>query len=220
MGAARALPGQVLETAQLQIGFATAVDGRVPKIVENLPVVQPTFMAGVPRIFEKIYAGAIKNGTSPVAPRPRSSTGPSPSASAGEQEERRSNHGGWQYNLADKLVFSKIKEKMGGRIRYFISGSAALSGTIAEWFDAAGLTILEGYGLTETSAATTIMRPDNIKFGTVGEPLAGTGDRHRRRRRDPDPRRRRHARGYRNLPEPTPRCSSMATAGSPRATSA
>ena len=90
---------------------------------------------------------------------------------------------------------------MGGNIRYFISGSAALSGTIAEWFDAAGLTILEGYGLTETSAATCIVRPDNVKFGTVGEPIGG----HRDRRiaddgeilvRGPGV-----MRGYRNLPE-------------------
>ena len=167
--------GKVLETAQLQIGFATAVDGRVPKIVENLPVVQPTFMAGVPRIFEKIYAGAIKNGTSAGGVKAKIFDW---AFTVGKREAAKKNagqsHGGWQYNLADKLVFSKIKEKVGGRIRYFISGSAALSGTIAEWFDAAGLTILEGYGLTETSAATTIMRPDNIKFGTVGEPLAGT----------------------------------------------
>ena len=77
-------------------------------------------------------------------------------------------------NIADKLVFSKIRERLGGRMRYMISGSAALNKDIALWFHAAGLKILEGYGLTETSAATCVMRPDRIKFGTVGEPAAGT----------------------------------------------
>ena len=193
--------GKVLEAAQLQIGFATAVDGRVPKIVENLPVVQPTFMAGVPRIFEKVYAGAIKNGTAEGGVKAKIFNW---AFEVGKREAGKKNagqnYGGWQYNMANKLVFSKLHEKMGGRIRYFVSGSAALSGTIAEWFDAAGLTILEGYGLTETSAATCIMRPDNIQFGTVGEPMAGTeiaiADDGEILVRGPGV-----MRGYRNLPE-------------------
>ncbi|MDQ1250859.1 MAG: Long-chain fatty acid--CoA ligase, partial [Actinomycetota bacterium] len=193
--------GKVLASAQLQIGFCTAVDGRVPKIVENLPVVKPTFMAGVPRIFEKIYAGAIKNGTSEGGVKAKIFTW---AFEVGKREAAKRNAGqsagGWQYNLANKLVFSKLHEKMGGNIRYFISGSAALSGTIAEWFDAAGLTILEGYGLTETSAATCIVRPDNVKFGTVGEPMAGTeiaiADDGEILVRGPGV-----MRGYRNLPE-------------------
>ena len=193
--------GKVLACAQLQIGFCTAVDGRVPKIVENLPVVKPTFMAGVPRIFEKVYAGAIKNGTAEGGLKAKIFTW---AFEVGKREAAKRNAGGkaggLQYNLANKLVFSKIHEKMGGNIRYFISGSAALSGTIAEWFDAAGLTILEGYGLTETSAATCIVRPDNVQFGTVGEPLAGTeiaiADDGEILVRGPGV-----MRGYRNLPE-------------------
>ncbi len=167
--------GKVLLAAQLAIGYSTAVDGRVPKIVENLPVIQPTFMAGVPRIFEKVYAGAIKNGTSAGGLKAKIFNW---AFEVGKKEAAKKRagqpYGGMQYNLANKLVFSKIHALMGGRVRYFISGSAALSGTIAEWFDAAGLTILEGYGLTETSAGTTLMRPDNIQFGTCGEPLPGT----------------------------------------------
>ncbi len=169
--------GKVLISAQLQVGFATAVDGRIPEIINNLPVVQPTFMAGVPRIFEKVYAGvnaqfegggakakigdwAFRIGAQAAAKR-----------NAGEPV---SGALAAQLNIAEKLVFSKVKARMGGRIRYFVSGSAALSEDIANWYDAAGLTILEGYGLTETSAAASIIRPAAYKARTVGQPVPGT----------------------------------------------
>ena len=170
--------GKVLMSLQIQIGFVTAVDGRVDKIVENLADIKPTFMAAVPRIFEKVYArvtgmqaaeGGVKEkifnwafavGKQYTAAQLEGRS-PGPLVSA-------------QHAVADKLVFSKIKERMGGRIRYFVSGSAALSPEIAEWFLIAGLPILEGYGLTETSAATCLMRPERMRLGTVGEPFPGT----------------------------------------------
>jgi long-chain acyl-CoA synthetase len=170
--------GKVLEAIMLQVGFVTAVDGRVPKIVENLGTVKPTFMAAVPRIFEKVHAkvtgdiehegGAKKKifdwafGVGMKA------------ASLREQGKTPGALLAAQLTLADKLVFSKIKDRMGGRIRYFVSGSAALSQDINSWFRAAGLAILEGYGLTETSAASTLNRPGNAGIGTVGEPFPGT----------------------------------------------
>jgi long-chain acyl-CoA synthetase len=80
----------------------------------------------------------------------------------------------FQHRLADKLVFHKIRDRLGGRVRFFISGSAALSKDVAEWFDAAGMTIAEGYGLTETSAFTAVNMPDRVRFGTVGPPAPGT----------------------------------------------
>ena len=76
--------------------------------------------------------------------------------------------------IAEKLVFSKIKALTGGRVRLFVSGSAALNGDVARWFDAAGLPIIEGYGLTENTAAACIVRPDDMAFGTVGQPFPGT----------------------------------------------
>ena len=81
---------------------------------------------------------------------------------------------GLQMGLADKLVLSKVRERFGGRIRFFISGSAALNQEVAQWFNGAGLTILEGYGMTETSSAATVNRPYANKAGTVGWPLVGT----------------------------------------------
>jgi long-chain acyl-CoA synthetase len=170
--------GKVLLAAQLQIGFATAVDGRVDRIVENLAAVQPTLMGGAPRIFEKVYARVEQTARSEGAAKARIydwAFGVGRKAS-GYQLQGRSLPPllAVQHRVADALVFSKIRARLGGKMRYLVSGSAALSKDVASWFHAAGLVILEGYGLTETSAGTCLNRPDNVKFGTVGEPFAGT----------------------------------------------
>lgn len=170
--------GKVLLTAQLQIGFATAIDGRVDKIVENLAVVRPTFMGAAPRIFEKAHSRIVTMAEGEgglkakifnwafdvglkVSRMRREGKEPGPLLAA-------------QHKLADRLVFSKIRERFGGRVRFFISGAAALNRDIAEWFHAAGILILEGYGLTETSAGSFVNRPDEYRFGTVGRVFPGT----------------------------------------------
>jgi long-chain acyl-CoA synthetase len=79
-----------------------------------------------------------------------------------------------QHGLFDKLVFSKVRERFGGRVRFFISGSAALNADIAAWFHAAGILILEGYGMTENAAGATVNHPDDYKIGTVGPALPGS----------------------------------------------
>jgi long-chain acyl-CoA synthetase len=81
---------------------------------------------------------------------------------------------GIQHALFDRLVFSKIRDRFGGRVRFFISGAAALNRDIAEWFHAAGILILEGYGLTETSAGSFVNHPDGYKYGTVGQVFPGS----------------------------------------------
>ncbi len=170
--------GKVLLALQLQVGFVTAVDGRVPNIVDNLAIVQPTFMAAVPRIYEKVYARVAQTAMSEGGAKAKIFNWAFTMGNElSERELAGEKIGGMnamKRNLADKLVYSKIRARLGGRMRYMISGSAALSKDIATWFYTAGLPILEGYGLTETSAATCVMRPDRIKFGTVGEPAAGT----------------------------------------------
>ncbi|WP_336205053.1 AMP-dependent synthetase/ligase [Nonomuraea sp. LPB2021202275-12-8] len=170
--------GKLLEVVMIGIGVPTAIDGRLDRIADNLGALQPTFMAAAPRIFEKIHntvaatqqrEGGAKlkifnwaraTGIRVVKARQRG---------AGIPLTTR-----LEYGVADRLVFSKLRARFGGRIRFFISGAAPLSQEIAEFFDAAGLTILEGYGLTESSAGSFLNRPDNVRFGTVGLPLPGT----------------------------------------------
>src|SRR3954470_6456218 len=170
--------GKVLLSAQLACGFATAIDGRVDRIVDNLGIVKPTFMGAAPRIFEKAHArivtmqaaeGGLKEAIFKQAFKVglahdkavREGRSPNPLIKA-------------QHGLFDKLVFSKIRERFGGRVRFFISGAAALNQEIAEWFNAAGILVLEGYGMTESSAGSFVNHPDDNRFGTVGPVIPGS----------------------------------------------
>jgi long-chain acyl-CoA synthetase len=170
--------GKVLLTLPLQIGFPTAIDGRVDKIVDNLAVVRPTFMGAAPRIFEKAHARIVATGHGEGGIKAkifdRAFDVGIKVSRARQAGHRPSALLTAQHAVADRLVFSKIRERFGGRLRYFISGSAALNRDVAEWFDAAGILILEGYGMTESSAATFVNRPSDYAFGTVGHPLPGT----------------------------------------------
>ncbi len=170
--------GKVLEVAQLRIGFATAIDGVIDRLVENLGVVQPTFVAAVPRIFEKVHNKVVTGATEGGGAKAKIfawAMGVGRRCSKLEQQGKRP--GGLlalQRAIAHKLVFSKLQARFGGRLRFFVSGSAPLARELAEFFHAAGVLILEGYGLTESSAASFVNRPDHYKFGTVGPPLPGT----------------------------------------------
>ncbi|MGH3354558.1 MAG: AMP-dependent synthetase/ligase [Nocardioidaceae bacterium] len=170
--------GKVLLTTQLCIGFETAVDGRVDKIIDNLAVVRPTFMGAAPRIFEKAHGRIVTMTQNEGGPKAKIfdwafkvGLDVSHRKLAGDSVPP---HLAIQHTLADRLVFSKIRERFGGRVRFFISGAAALNREVAEWFHAAGILILEGYGLTETSAGSAVNRPDSYRFGTVGLPFDGT----------------------------------------------
>jgi long-chain acyl-CoA synthetase len=170
--------GKVLIAAQLACGFASAVDGRVDKIVENTGIIKPTFMGAAPRIFEKAYAKVVTTQQSKGGIGARLFDA---AFKLGREVDRRRFAGQpvplpmrLQHAVFDRLVFSKVRRVFGGRIRFFVSGSAPLNREIAEWFHAAGLLILEGYGLTESAGGGFINRPDNYKLGTVGLPFDGT----------------------------------------------
>jgi long-chain acyl-CoA synthetase len=169
--------GKVLEGGHVASGSVMAVDGRIPKIVENLAVVKPTLMAAVPRIFEKVYNKILEGARQGGVKQKIFEWAIQVGRKGSELRQRGREPAGLlalQLQLADRLVFSKIKARFGGRIRYFISGSAPLSREIAEFFHAAGILILEGYGLTESSAASFVNRPTRYAFGSVGLPMPGT----------------------------------------------
>lgn len=170
--------GKVLEVIQMKIGFATAVDGDLDRIVDNLSAIKPTFMAGAPRIFEKVRARVITVAEGEGGAKAKIFSWAF-GVGAKVSTQRQAGHEpkgvlAAQHKVADKLVFSKVRERMGGRVRFFISGSAKLSTEVAEWFHAAGMLILEGYGLTETAAASCVNLPYDCRFGTVGPPVPGT----------------------------------------------
>ncbi len=167
--------GKTLLCGLVHGGVPTYVDGRVDRIVANLALVQPTLMCAAPRIFEKVYnvaVGSARSG-SPVkakifawavrvgrrAVHLEQAGQPVPAVLAAQRA------------VADRLVFSKLRARLGGRMRIMISGSAPLAKEIAEFFAAAGLSIMEGYGLTETSAGNFCNRPGKLRIGTVGTRL-------------------------------------------------
>ncbi|MDQ6642802.1 MAG: AMP-dependent synthetase/ligase, partial [Actinomycetota bacterium] len=172
--------GKILLVLPLQIGFATAVDGRIDQIVDHLAVIRPTFMGAAPRIFEKAYAriGMMFAGETGVKRRliDWALDVGSQVAAARENGEEPGPALKAQHAVADRLVLAKVRERFGGRIRFFISGSAALNPDVARWFSSVGLLVIEGYGLTETSAATCVNRPwsGRYAFGSVGWPVPGT----------------------------------------------
>jgi long-chain acyl-CoA synthetase len=155
--------------------FAEALIERLPA---NMVEVKPTVMGSVPRLYERVYArvhSAVEAG-SPMRQRIFH-------WAAGLGAKKYANHlegkpnSPWlsfQLKLADALVFGKIRERTGGRVRYFVSGSAPLSREIGEFFYGMGMLVLEGYGLTETSPFVSINRPDDFVFGTVGRPAPGS----------------------------------------------
>jgi long-chain acyl-CoA synthetase len=176
--------GKALTSTHIEVGHVIAVDGRADKITENLPVVRPTYMAAVPRIFEKVYNG--------VAAKARAGGGAKfrifqwAAAVAREyakvsQDNFRSSGAASvslglsaKHAVADRLVYAKLRQALGGQLRICVSGSASLAPEIGYFFSGASIHILEGYGLTESSAAAFVNPDDAYRTGTVGKPLPGT----------------------------------------------
>ncbi|MFF9620327.1 AMP-dependent synthetase/ligase [Streptomyces griseosporeus] len=176
--------GKVLTSGQIEVGHVTAVDGRVDKIIENLPVVQPTYMAAVPRIFEKVYNGVAAKAKAGGAAKFKifqwAAEVAREYAKVTQDNFKRTGNRTAPFGLAakhkvaDALVYAKIREAFGGNLRACVSGSAALAPEIGYFFAGAGIHILEGYGLTESSAASFVNPGEAYRTGTVGKPLPGT----------------------------------------------
>jgi long-chain acyl-CoA synthetase len=149
----------------------------IETVAENLLEVRPTIMISVPRLFDKIYAKVMDNVLAePPFKRKIFFWALKVGKKYGARKIRHQPIPGWlafRRQLAAKLVYGKILEKTGGRVHFFVSGGAPLSADVAEFFYAIGITILEGYGLTETSPVLACNTFDKMKFGTVGPPVPG-----------------------------------------------
>ncbi len=159
----------------IRSGVAVAYAEDVSRLVQNLGEIRPTVMVAVPRIYEKMYARIVDSieAGSPAKKKVFDwALGVGRQVSALKIAKQPLPVGlKLKYKLAYKLVFAKISERLGGRLRFFISGGAPLSKELGEFFHAAGVLICEGYGLTETSPVLTANTPDAVRFGTVGKPL-------------------------------------------------
>lgn len=166
--------GQVVELHGLfSMGASMGIAEAVDKIVDNLAEVQPTLLFAVPRIFNRIYDGLQKR----MANEPRWKRALFYRGLELAKQRREGTLGPLgqlQFKLIDKLVFSKVRARFGGRLKYAFSGSAALSKDVAEFIDNLGIMVYEGYGLTETSPIFTANYPNNRKIGSVGKPIPGT----------------------------------------------
>ncbi|MGW6586175.1 AMP-dependent synthetase/ligase [Streptomyces globisporus] len=176
--------GKALIAGQVRTGHVMAVDGRIDRIITNLPAIRPTLMASAPRIFEKVYNGIAGRARAEGGAKYRIFLWAAKVARdyARTEQESRAATGRRKVPLplvvrhavADRLVYGKIRAAFGGNLRGSVSGSAALAPDIGYFFAGAGVHILEGYGLTETSAACTVNPADDYRVGTVGRPLPGT----------------------------------------------
>jgi long-chain acyl-CoA synthetase len=168
---------RILEWATIRLGSKIAFAESIAQVKANLGEVRPTFMCAVPRVLEKVYLGILGNRN--AAPPMRQKIFDwafSVGKEASKYQQRREPVPAllaMKNAIANKLVFGKIQAVLGGRIKFLVSGGAPLSKEIGEFFHAAGILILEGWGLTETTAGTSINRADKFAFGTVGPPVPG-----------------------------------------------
>jgi long-chain acyl-CoA synthetase len=154
------------------LGLAEAVD----KIVPNLVEVQPTILASVPRVFNRIYDGLHAKMNEEGGLKKKLFDAALQTAERRKQLAAEGKRSGWldfKFKVLDGLVFSKVRERFGGRLKYAFSGGAAISKEVAEFIDNLGITVYEGYGLSETSPIATMNYPGARKIGSVGKPIPG-----------------------------------------------
>jgi long-chain acyl-CoA synthetase len=166
---------------QLRVGFVTSFAASIEQAADDCAEVRPTFLVGVPRVYEKIQESIVaaldEHGHLRGDIEQRVFDW---ALGVGRRLSELSQHGREpgallevQRRSAERLVFGRIKQRLGGRVRFMLSGAAPLARSTAEFFHALDLLILEGYGLTETTGASTLNLPDRFEFGTVGSPLEG-----------------------------------------------
>ncbi len=173
---------RVIQVGCLEAGVVLGHWPDASTLAQGLPEFQPTFLLAVPRVFEKVYNSAqqqaaasraksmIFSAAAETAVAWSRSAGHDAAANGSARNGRRLR---LRHALFDRLVYSKLRAAVGGKVQYAVSGGAPLGDRLGHFFRGAGMTVLEGYGLTETSAAATVNKPTRNKIGTVGMPLPG-----------------------------------------------
>jgi long-chain acyl-CoA synthetase len=168
---------RIIEVGCIEAGIVLGHCGDLNALLPALAAFRPTFILAVPRVFEKVYNSAEQKAISEKkgaifgrAAHTAISYSQALDSPAGPGFGLRARHA-----LFDRLVYGKLRAALGGRTGYAVSGGAALTERLCHFFRGVGVTVLQGYGLTETSAAATVNRPDRNKVGTVGQPLPGVG---------------------------------------------
>ena len=169
--------GRLMHLLGAHTGYTTAFLGDPLRIAEAMPVVRPTLLPSVPRLYEKVHTAVLSQFEQLHGPRKRLADW---ALRVGREVSEQRQRGkpvpaglARKHRLADRLVYSKIKERMGGRLRLGVSGGAPLAKEIAEFFHSIDILIVEGWGLTECTTAASVNRPGRFRFGTVGPALPG-----------------------------------------------
>ncbi len=169
--------GRLAHQAASYRGATVALVADVARVPEALAAVKPTVLPAVPRVYEKIHANALGEIERAGGMRTRIGRW---ALGVGARTSRAGREGASvsavlarQQRIADKVVFSKVRERLGGRLRVGVSGAAPLSTDVMEFFHALGVPVIEGYGLTETASSATVNEPGDFRIGTVGRPVEG-----------------------------------------------
>jgi len=168
---------RIIEVGCIEAGVVLGHCGDLNALLPALAAFRPTFILAVPRVFEKVYASAEQKA---AGERKGAIFGRAARTAIAYSEALDSPDGPAfglraQHAVFDRLVYAKLRAALGGRTAYAVSGGAALTERLCHFFRGVGVTVLQGYGLTETTAAATVNRPDRNKIGTVGQPLPGVG---------------------------------------------
>jgi long-chain acyl-CoA synthetase len=171
---------RIIQVGCLEAGVALGHTPSIADLVPDLGSFQPTFILAVPRVFEKVFNTAQQQASeSPVKSRIFQAATDTAIAYSRALDGKAGGQAGpgpgltLRHSLFDRLVYGKLRGAVGGRVQYAVSGGAALGERLGHFFRGAGITVLEGYGMTELTAAATVNRPSRNKIGTVGMPLPG-----------------------------------------------
>ena len=165
---------RVIQITCVRSGVLIGYSSGIPSLTEELPLLKPDFLLAVPRVFQKVFDGARQKAVDAGRGRVFDAAAATAERYSREREAGRITVGTRAaHAVFDRLVYARIREAMGGAVTHAVSGGAALGARLGHFFSGAGIVILEGYGLTETSAGATINRPDAQRIGTVGKPVPG-----------------------------------------------